>query len=63
MLKRSPGMRPLLARCHFGLGKLNRKLGKPEQAKEHLSTAITMFREMDMRSYLEKAEAEIKEIG
>jgi len=52
------GMRPLLARCHFGLGQLNRKRGKPEEAKEHLSTAITMFREMDMRSYLEKAEKE-----
>ncbi len=52
------GMRPLLARCHFGLGQLNRKRGKPEEAKEHLSTAIKMFREMDMRSYLEKAEKE-----
>ena len=52
------GMRPLSARCHFGLGKLNRKRGNQEQAKAHLTTAINMFREMDMRSYLEKAERE-----
>ena len=52
------GMRPLSARCHFGLGKLNRKSENKEQAKEHLTTSITMFREMDMRSYLEMAEKE-----
>jgi class 3 adenylate cyclase len=56
------GMRPLSARCHFGLGKLNRKRGNEEQAKDHLTTAMAMFREMDMRSYLEKAEAEIKKL-
>jgi len=57
------GMRPLLARCHLGLGQINRRRGKPEQAKEHLTTAITMFREMDMGSYLEKAEMEMKELS
>jgi class 3 adenylate cyclase len=56
------GMRPLLGRCHFGLGQLNRRRGKPEQAKDHLTTAITMFREMDMGPYLEKAEAEMREL-
>ena len=52
------GMRPLSARCHFGLGQVNRRKEKAAQAKEHLTTAIAMFREMDMRSYLEKAEKE-----
>ena len=55
----SLNMRPLVAHCHLGLGKLYRRTGKPEQAQEHLTTATTMYREMDMRFWLEKAEAEI----
>ena len=54
------GMRPLVAHCHLGLGKLYRRTGKREQAQEHLTTATTMYREMDMRFWLEKAEAELQ---
>ena len=50
-------MRPLVAHCHLGLGKLYRRTGKREEAQEHLTTATTMYREMDMRFYLEQAEA------
>ena len=57
------GMRPLVAHCHLGLGKLCRRTGKPEQAREHLTTATTMYREMDMRFWLEKAETEMKELA
>jgi class 3 adenylate cyclase/tetratricopeptide (TPR) repeat protein len=53
------GMRPLVARCHLGLGKLYRRTGKGEQAQEHLTTATTMYREMGMKYWLEKAEAEL----
>src|SRR5262245_42467813 len=53
------GMRPLVAHCHLGLGKLYRRTGRREQAQEHISTATTMYREMDMRFYLEQAEAEM----
>jgi hypothetical protein len=56
------GMRPLVAHCHLGLGKLYRRTGKREQAQEHLTTATTMYREMDMRFWLEQAEAEMKEL-
>jgi len=42
------GMRPLVAHCHLGLGKLYRRTGKCEQAPEHLTTATTMYREMEM---------------
>jgi len=56
------GMRPLVAHCHLGLGKLYRRTGKREQAQEHLTTATTMYREMDMRFWLEKAEAEMMEL-
>jgi tetratricopeptide (TPR) repeat protein len=54
------GMRPLVAHCHFGLGKLSGRTGRPEQAQERLTTATTMYREMDMRFWLEQAEAEVK---
>jgi DNA-binding SARP family transcriptional activator/tetratricopeptide (TPR) repeat protein len=53
------GMRPLIAHCHLGLGKLYARTGKREQAQEHLTTATTMYREMDMRFWLEKAEAQV----
>ena len=50
------GMRPLIAHCHLGLGKLYRRTGNREQASEHITTA-TMYREMDMRFWLEQAKA------
>jgi hypothetical protein len=50
-------MRPLAAHCHFGLGKVYRQMGKREQAQEHLTAATTMYREMGMTFWLEKAEA------
>ena len=49
------GMRPLIAHCHLGLGKLYERIGKYEQAREHRSIAAGMYREMDMRFYLEQA--------
>jgi tetratricopeptide (TPR) repeat protein len=54
------GMRPLVAHCHFGLGKLYWRTGRREQAQGHLTTAATMYRDMDMRFWLEKAETELK---
>jgi hypothetical protein len=56
-------MRPLVAHCHLGLGKLSRRTGTREQAQEHLATATTMYREMDMPFWLERAETERKELG
>jgi len=56
------GMRPLAAHCHLGLGKLYRRTGERELALEHLATAVTMYREMDMRFWLEQAEAELREL-
>ena len=50
------GMRPLVAHCHLGLGKLYQRTDKREQARDHLTTAATMYREMDMRFYLAQAE-------
>jgi tetratricopeptide (TPR) repeat protein len=52
-------MRPLLAHCHLGLGQLYRQAGSRQEAKDHLTTAATMYREMDMRFWLEQVEAAI----
>src|SRR5262249_12324814 len=51
------GMRPLVAHCHLGLGTLYYRTGDHAKAHEHLTTATTMYREMDMAFWLEKAEA------
>ena len=54
------GMRPLVAHCHLGLGKLYRRTSKRDQARDQLTAATTMYREMDMRFWLERAEAEMR---
>jgi Double zinc ribbon len=60
-----PGLahRPLVAHCHLGLGKLYRRTGKREEAREHLTTATTMYREIDMAFWLEQAEAEMSAVA
>jgi hypothetical protein len=52
-------MRPLIAHCHLGLGKLYRRTGDGVRAQEHLTTAATMYREMEMRAWPEQVEAEL----
>ena len=54
------GMRPVVAHCQLGLGKLYRRTGAREEAQERLATATTMYREMDMPYWLAQAEAEQK---
>ena len=53
------GMRPLVAHCHFSLGKLHRRVGD-RRASEHLTMALNIFRDMGMRFWLDKAEAEMQ---
>jgi hypothetical protein len=48
---------------HLGLGRLYHRTGEREQAREHLATAMTMYREMGMTYWVEKAEAEMTELG
>jgi len=44
-----PGaMRPLIAHCHLGLGKLYRRTGPGEAAHEHMTIATTLYRELGM---------------
>jgi len=50
------GMRPLVAHCHLGLGRLHRGAGKQAQATEHLGAASAMFREMSMSWWVAETE-------
>ena len=56
-------MRPLVAHCHLGLGRLDRRTGDRQEAQEHLMTAATMYHEMDMRLWLEQAEVKMEELA
>jgi predicted ATPase/class 3 adenylate cyclase len=56
------GMRPLQAHCHLGLGTLYAKTGQQEQAHAELSTAIEMYRAMDMTFWLPETEAALAQV-
>ena len=56
------GMRPLQAHCHLGLGTLYVKIGRPEQARTPLTTAIELYRTMDMTFWLPQAEAALAQV-
>jgi len=53
------GMRPLAGHCHLGLGTLDRQMGRIEEARSALSTAIRLFKSMEMTFWLTCAEAEL----
>jgi DNA-binding SARP family transcriptional activator/class 3 adenylate cyclase len=50
------GFRPLVAHCHLGLSKVHLRTGKRDQARDHLTAATTMYRDMGMTYWLEQAE-------
>ena len=57
------GMRPLQAHCHHGLGTLYARSGQREQARTELSTAIDLYRPMEMTFWLPQAEAELAQVA
>jgi tetratricopeptide (TPR) repeat protein len=56
------GMRPLQAHCHRGLGTLYSRARRPEQARAELTTAIDMYREMEMTFWLPQAEVALTQM-
>ncbi len=56
------GMRPLHAHCHRGLGTLYATRGQREQAHVDLSTAIELYRVMDMTFWLPQTEATLARV-
>ena len=57
------GMRPLVAHCHLGLGQLYGQTGQREQARAALTTAIDLYRAMDMTFWLPRAEAALAQVS
>jgi len=57
------GMRPLQAHCHLGLGTLYARTGQRQQAYAALSTAIDLYRAMDMTFWLPQTEAALAQVG
>jgi len=56
------GMRPLVAHCHLGLGRLYHQTGRDEQARAALTTAIDLYRAMEMTFWLPQAEAALAQV-
>jgi hypothetical protein len=53
-------LRPLLALCHLGLGKLRRRAPRRRAGQRHLAMATTMFGELGMSFWQDRAEAEVR---
>jgi tetratricopeptide (TPR) repeat protein len=55
-------MRPLQAHCHHGLGRLYHQTGRAAPARAALTTAIDLYRAMDMTLWLPQAEAALAQV-
>jgi len=55
-------MRPLVANCHFGLGRLFRRTDQHDRAREHLALATAMYRDMGMSYWLANGERVRREL-
>jgi tetratricopeptide (TPR) repeat protein len=56
------GMRPLAAHCHHGLGRLYATTGQREQARAELSTALDMYRTLEMTFWFPETEAVLAQV-
>jgi DNA-binding NtrC family response regulator/tetratricopeptide (TPR) repeat protein len=57
------GMRPLVAHCHLGLGRLVAQTGETQKAQTHLTTAAEMYRDMGMDFWLAQVETGLRSVG
>ena len=56
-------MRPLVAHCYLGLGRLYHQTGRREAARAALTTAIALYRAMEMTFWLPQAEAALAQVA
>jgi tetratricopeptide (TPR) repeat protein len=56
------GMRPLVAHCHHGLGRLYGQTGRGEEAHAALAAAIDLYRAMEMTFWLPQTEAALAQV-
>ena len=54
------GMAPLLAHCHFGLGKGHGRAGRNKQSWEHLVAAANLYRTLEMPSWIREVEMTVQ---
>jgi len=62
-LAETHAMRPLIAHCHLGLSRLDRRTKRVERAREHARLAAEMYRAMEMTYWWEQALEETKQLG
>src|SRR5215472_7066228 len=55
------GLRPTAARCHFDRGRLYGMIGRLDEARNELGTAIELFRQMQMSAWMVHAEGALAE--
>jgi len=56
------GMRPLQAHCHNGLGRTSIVTGSLDHARSEISTAVDLYRGMEMTFWLKQAEVALRNI-
>jgi len=56
------GMRPFVAHCHLGLGKLYSQSGRRAEARAELSAAVELYRAMEMTFWLPQAEMALEQL-
>ena len=56
------GMRPLQAHCHRSLGTLSAAIGRQDLARTALSTALALYRAMDMLLWVPQTEAALAQV-
>jgi len=52
------GMRPLIAHCHLGIGRVHGRVGRRRPAGDHLDRAAAMYRDMGLSYWLDQAQTE-----
>jgi tetratricopeptide (TPR) repeat protein len=62
-LAKQRGMRPVIAHCHLGVGRLRARSGEHAVAAERLGVAATLYRDMAMTFWLEQAQGELRALG
>jgi tetratricopeptide (TPR) repeat protein len=56
------GMRPLQAHCHLGLGTLYSERGEQALARQELSKAQALYRDMEMTFWIPSVEAALSQV-
>ena len=56
-------LRPLLARTRLGLSQIHRRAGRAQEAEEQLVTAVVLFSNLGMWSWLDRSEPDLRALG